>query len=70
MLRRIERRHADAGCEHAVDVAAALAVDAGLIGDQADPFSVHGAKAFIRPDIEACLHLAVAGDLAMQARAG
>src|SRR5579864_3766537 len=70
MFRRIERHYADSGCEHAVHVPAALAVDAGRISDQANPLSTDGAEAFIRPDIEACFDLAVPRDIAMQARTG
>ena len=62
VLRRIEGRDLDSGGKHQVHVSAALRVDAGRIGDQADALSLHGAEALIRPHIEACLHVAVPGD--------
>ena len=69
VLGRKQRGHLDAGCQHAIHVAPALAVDPGLVGDQPDALSLSGAKSLLSQHVEAGHDLAVAGDFAMQARA-
>src|SRR3984885_6173141 len=39
MFGREENRHLDTGGQHEIDIAPPIAVDAGLVGDEADPFA-------------------------------
>ena len=58
--RREQRHHLDAGLPHKIHVAAAQAIHAGLVGDQADALAGQGAEFLRRQDVQAGARVAVA----------
>ena len=69
MFGREQGRDLDAGGQHQIDIAPAVAAHAGLIGDQADPFAAQCREIVFGQDVQAGEHLGLRFHLAVHARA-
>ncbi len=70
VLGREQRGEIDACLAHQVDIAAALAIETGLIGDQTDALALQGLEAVCRQNIEAGKRFGVAAYVAVYAGRG